>query len=176
LAAAVGGFQAEPGPLVPARAFDPGPQEYRCQADDGILSLFYRWAIAEGFAAAEPTSVVTSTAHNATAKQVALEGSVLLKKAVVATHIMWRLRRTTIEDCYVSVPVTNLVMDFDESGAHRLNLDKVHDAAIAIGRAVRGWVVESTDIEIHPLQGPLPEARILEPGWPDGQGGYMLDS
>jgi hypothetical protein len=74
-----------------------------------------------------------------------------------ATHIQYRLRRTTTEDCYVSVPITSAVMDFNESGAHRLNMDKVKDAALALGNLLDRWSIEQSSIEIHPVQQPRPE-------------------
>jgi hypothetical protein len=97
------------------------------------------------------------------------------QKKTYATHIQWRLRRTIIEDCYVSVPVTSEVMDFDESGKHRLNVGKVRAAALAIGDLSECWAVEQSDIDVHPIQRPRPESVEVVYGWPAIDGGYILD-
>jgi hypothetical protein len=74
--------------------------------------------------------------------------------------IMLRLRRVTVEDAYVAVPVTGSILVPDEEGTLRVNPDAFVTEAIRISGDPRvEWQVESTTTEPHPVQGPLPEGR-----------------
>jgi hypothetical protein len=77
------------------------------------------------------------------------------------THsIMLRLRRVTVEDAYVAVPVTGSILIPDEEGTLRVNPDAFVTEAIRISGDPRvEWEVESTTTEPHPVQRPLPDGR-----------------
>lgn len=70
--------------------------------------------------------------------------------------ISFRLRRTSQEEAFVSVPVTDEVLqeEADERGHRRLDVEKLTNAAIRLGSGadVR-WRVEGKPIvELHPVQ------------------------
>ena len=80
------------------------------------------------------------------------------------THsICFRLRRTTIEDAFVRVPLTDEMFKAfpDEDGKTRLDADKVIQAALVLGHdAGTDWVVGGpAKVEPHPWQVPPPEGR-----------------
>ena len=64
-----------------------------------------------------------------------------------------RLQRTTLEEAYVSVPVTGDVMDghADKDGSFHLDPEKVMAAAVALGREA-DWAVEERSVSVHPVQ------------------------
>jgi hypothetical protein len=70
--------------------------------------------------------------------------------------ISFRLRRTTHEDAFVSVPVTDAVMQDtpDEQGHRRLDVDKLSRAAISLASDSKiRWRPEGDPIlELHPIQ------------------------
>jgi len=70
--------------------------------------------------------------------------------------ISFRLRRTTHEDAFVSVPVTDEVLQEkpDEQGHRRLDAEKVMQAAIRLGAIpdIRWRVEGKASVEIHPIQ------------------------
>ena len=73
----------------------------------------------------------------------------------MATYsISVRLRRTTVEERYVSVPVTDAVMRTqpDEDGAYHLDGEKVLAAAIELGQDDTGWLPEDRQLTVHPIQ------------------------
>ncbi|MER6208798.1 hypothetical protein ACWDG9_26245 [Streptomyces sp. NPDC001073] len=77
-----------------------------------------------------------------------------------------RLQRTTVEERYVSVPVTDAVMraEPDPDGSRRLDADKLLAAAIELGRDDTDWLPEEREVTIHPIQkapddvSPLPDS------------------
>jgi hypothetical protein len=76
--------------------------------------------------------------------------------------IMYRMRRITTEDAYVSVPVTSDLMKPEPAadGTFRLNTDALLAAALRISRDPRvEWRVESNETAPHPIQRPKPEDR-----------------
>jgi hypothetical protein len=74
--------------------------------------------------------------------------------------IMLRVRRVTVEDAYVAVPVTDSILIPDGEGTARINFDAFVAEAIRIGDDPRvEWQVESTTTESHPVQRPLPDGR-----------------
>ncbi len=74
--------------------------------------------------------------------------------------VMVRLRRTTHEDAYVAVPLTESVMGAKEDGSFGLDPEALLAEAARLGRDARvQWAVESGEIEPHPMQGPMPEDR-----------------
>jgi hypothetical protein len=70
--------------------------------------------------------------------------------------ISFRLRRTTYEDAFVSVPVTDEVMQdkTDEQGHRRLDADKLSRAALCLAsNSKTRWRAEGDPIlELHPIQ------------------------
>jgi hypothetical protein len=65
-----------------------------------------------------------------------------------------RLQRLTSEECHVSVPVTEAVMQ-DEPGADgMLYLDsrKIFEAAILLGQESGAWAIRNQDVQVHPIQ------------------------
>lgn len=71
------------------------------------------------------------------------------------THsISMRLRRTTVEERYVRVPVTDAVMRRDPSGdgSARLDVNSVLETAVRMGGDDDGWIREERYVEAHPVQ------------------------
>ena len=70
--------------------------------------------------------------------------------------ISFRLRRTTHEDAFVSVPVTDEVMQNapDQQGHRRLDVDKLIREAISLGHDAKiRWRLEGEPVlEPHPIQ------------------------
>ena len=68
-----------------------------------------------------------------------------------------------IQDAYVSVPVTNDIMTgVRPDGGPCPDTEKMVASAVAYAAAdVVDWQVESMGIEVHPIQGPLPEGRVV---------------
>ncbi|MFC9330675.1 hypothetical protein [Kitasatospora sp. NPDC057015] len=64
-----------------------------------------------------------------------------------------RLQRTTVEEAYVSVPVTDAVMQEEpaEDGSHRLDTQALFAAAVELGRGA-DWLPEGRQVEVHPVQ------------------------
>ena len=64
-----------------------------------------------------------------------------------------RLRRSTVEEGYVKVPVTGEVMSPPEAdGTLRLDTDKLFAEAVRLGGELSEWIIEETTIEVHPIQ------------------------
>ncbi|EPD68820.1 hypothetical protein [Streptomyces sp. HGB0020] len=65
-----------------------------------------------------------------------------------------RLRRTVVEERYVSVPITEALLqsDPDEDGARRLDPDKLVAAAIRLGQDDADWRPEGREVTMHPIQ------------------------
>lgn len=64
-----------------------------------------------------------------------------------------RLQRTTVEEAYVSVPVTGAVMQEEpaEDGSRRLDTEKFVAAAIELGGGAE-WLPEHQQVVLHPIQ------------------------
>jgi hypothetical protein len=75
--------------------------------------------------------------------------------------ILLHLRRTVYEDAYVSVPLTGAVMRLDPTdGSQRIDFDLLVAEAKRISENPQvEWRAESTAVEPHPVQQPLPEDR-----------------
>jgi len=74
---------------------------------------------------------------------------------VMATYsVSFRLRRTVVEERYVSVPITDAVMQAqpDEDGAYHVDTGKLVAAAIRLGQDDAGWLPEEREITLHPIQ------------------------
>src|SRR5262249_38673687 len=71
-----------------------------------------------------------------------------------------RLRRVVYEDAYVAVPVTDTIVKANDDGTGSIDTDVLFPEAIRISHHNRlEWKGEQESIEVHPLQGPLPEGR-----------------
>ena len=71
-----------------------------------------------------------------------------------------RLRRIICEDGYVGVPVTDRVIRQEPDGSGRLDGQAVFEEAVRLGQDPRvEWRLESSTIQIHPVQGPRPADR-----------------
>ena len=74
--------------------------------------------------------------------------------------IQLRLKRTIVEDTYVSVPVSNLIMKEKEDGNLGIDFEKFTKEGIRISKNYEvDWQVESSTIEVHPIQAVRPEER-----------------
>ncbi|MFI6088439.1 hypothetical protein [Streptomyces sp. NPDC051218] len=64
-----------------------------------------------------------------------------------------RLQRTTVEEAYVSVPVSDAVMQDEraEDGSYRLDTEKFVAAAIELGGGA-AWLPEHQQVALHPIQ------------------------
>lgn len=69
--------------------------------------------------------------------------------------IQLRLQRTTMEHCFVSVPVASDVLDEQPDGTGRINSNKLVALAIQMAHlpGVR-WLPEEVTIHRHPIQRP----------------------
>lgn len=68
-----------------------------------------------------------------------------------------RLRRVTTETAHVSVPITDeLTCPNDEGSGRKLDVDKIIEAALRLGKLDSvGWAVEGEpEIRLHPEQTP----------------------
>lgn len=65
-----------------------------------------------------------------------------------------RLRRTVVEERYVSVPITDAVLQTqpDEDGARSIDTEKFVAAAIRLGQDDIGWLPEEREVTLHPIQ------------------------
>lgn len=72
------------------------------------------------------------------------------------SSISVRLRRTVVEERYVSVPVTEVVLQDHEDGSLRLDGRKVFEEAVRLGADDQDWLQEDRTVEIHPIQQPPP--------------------
>ncbi|WP_405822268.1 hypothetical protein OG241_38775 [Streptomyces sp. NBC_01390] len=70
-----------------------------------------------------------------------------------------RLRRTVVEERYVSVPITDAVMnpDPDEDGARHIDSAKLVAAAIQLGQDDADWLPEEREVKLHPIQQAPPQ-------------------
>lgn len=74
--------------------------------------------------------------------------------------IALRVRRITVEDAYVAVPVTDAIMKSKDDGTSTIDFEAFVTEAIRISNAPRvDWRMESSHSEAHPEQGPKPEDR-----------------
>lgn len=76
-----------------------------------------------------------------------------------------RLRRTSVEEAFVSVPVEPQIMHSqpDEKGSFHIDPDKVVAQAVLLGRdPATVWTLETQPmIEPHPIQMAPPELRKI---------------
>src|SRR5688500_1737577 len=73
------------------------------------------------------------------------------------TSMLLRVRRITIEDAYVAVPATDAIIKKQDDGNFQLEPKAFLAEAIRLSQDKRTeWKVESTDIEPHPTQQPVP--------------------
>ena len=71
-----------------------------------------------------------------------------------------RVRRTTHEDAYVSVPATDAIMKPMGDGTCRIDFEKFVAEAIRLSQDPRvEWEVEDISTESHPTQQPKPDDR-----------------
>ncbi|NEB79530.1 hypothetical protein G3I40_30570 [Streptomyces sp. SID14478] len=73
----------------------------------------------------------------------------------MATYsISIRLQRTSVEERYVSVPVTDAVMRTEPNadGTYGLDTEKLLAAAIELGQDDADWSSEAREVTIHPIQ------------------------
>jgi hypothetical protein len=81
---------------------------------------------------------------------------------VESLSVSVRLRRTTVEEAYVSVLVTDeMWKPADSAGKRSLDADKVFHEALEMGAdADTAWMPDGEPvIEHHPIQNPPPYAR-----------------
>jgi hypothetical protein len=77
-----------------------------------------------------------------------------------ANRVLLRLRRITIEDGYVTVPITSSIIVVGEDGNQRFDFDAFTREGLRLGSDSRvQWRVEERNVECHPIQRPLPEDR-----------------
>jgi hypothetical protein len=70
------------------------------------------------------------------------------------------MRRVIYEDAYVAVPVTEALMTKKEDGSFGLDTSAFEAEAIRISHDPRvEWQVESSHLELHPTQQPMPDDR-----------------
>jgi len=77
----------------------------------------------------------------------------------MATYsVSYRLRRTTVEAVFVSVPVTPDMTFPQPDGTVRFDCDRLERRAVDLARAKDlEWHVEEQQVELHPVQVAPPE-------------------
>jgi hypothetical protein len=75
--------------------------------------------------------------------------------------VSWRLRRTTVEYAYVTVPVAGNMVKPDAQGVNRIDSEAMGRRAVDLGHYLDVvWYQEEQRIELHPLQkAPDPDER-----------------
>jgi hypothetical protein len=75
--------------------------------------------------------------------------------------VSFRLQRTTVEDAFVSVPVTSEVMIEQSDGSAKLDVEKLKARALEMGLEpdVTWTLEESVRVVPHPIQKPPPEVE-----------------
>jgi len=74
--------------------------------------------------------------------------------------ITLRLRKTTFEDGYVSVPLTSAITKLGDDGTTRIDTDAFLREAMRLSEDPRvEWRVENVTTEGHPMQQPRPDDR-----------------
>jgi hypothetical protein len=76
------------------------------------------------------------------------------KDRMESYSISVRLRRVTMEEGYVSVPVTDAIMqrEIQADGTYRIDPDKLVAEAARLGAELTDWQVEEQQISMHPVQ------------------------
>ena len=83
------------------------------------------------------------------------------------TCVVMRLRRVIVEDAYVGVPVTEAIMkpEPEPDGTYRIDFDAFKREAIRLSADANVDWRRETDVEtrtdIHPMQGPVPDGRVV---------------
>jgi hypothetical protein len=73
--------------------------------------------------------------------------------------VSFRLQRTTVEETFVSVQVTDELTIRQPDGTGRLNVPKMVERAIEMGQELGVvWQPESQEVHPHPIQKPPPGA------------------
>ena len=78
------------------------------------------------------------------------------------TCIVFRLRRTIIEDAYVAVPMTAAIMkkEPEPDGSFRIDFDAFVREAIRLSEnETVDWAIEDRAVAAHPVQQPVPASR-----------------
>lgn len=76
--------------------------------------------------------------------------------------ILARVKRVTVEDAYISVPITKELFDPnpDENGNYHLDVDAFWKSAIELSSDLSvEWKLEETIISPHDVQKPIPMDR-----------------
>ena len=65
-----------------------------------------------------------------------------------------RLRRTTTEETYLSVPVDESIMQNEPAadGSYRIDPDKLWAEAIRLAEQPTNWTIEDRQVTPHPIQ------------------------
>ena len=67
--------------------------------------------------------------------------------------VSWRLRRTTVEYAYVTVPVAGNIVRPDAQGVNRIDSEAMGRRAVDLGQSPEVvWYREEQRIDLHPLQ------------------------
>ena len=71
-------------------------------------------------------------------------------------------RRTVVSDCYVNVPVTNKLMVERPDGSFGFDAEQLlTEGATYCDDPGVDWQVEQQSCEPHPVQGPVPDGRVV---------------
>jgi hypothetical protein len=101
-----------------------------------------------------------SPAGNGVALRAPLRKGKFMSENPQTYSIMLRVRRVTVEDAYVAVPVSDSILTPDDEGTARINFDAFVAQAIRISGDPRvERQTESTTTEAHPVQRPLLDGR-----------------
>lgn len=86
--------------------------------------------------------------------------------------IMLRIRRVIEEDAYISVPVSDKIMELAADGTYRVNFEAFVTEAMRLSEHPQvEWQVETVQKDVHPMQMPKPENRQVFDGFYHEHGG-----
>lgn len=78
------------------------------------------------------------------------------------TCIVFRVRRTIVEDAYVAVPMTAAIMkkEPEPDGSFRIDFDAFVREALRLSQNENvDWAVDEQAVDGHPVQQPVPAGR-----------------
>ena len=84
--------------------------------------------------------------------------------------VVLRVRRVTYEDAYVAVPVTATILTTNADGTMTIDPEAFVAEALRISHDPRvEWIVETSNLEPHPIQQPKPDDRQCLDGFVAGE-------
>lgn len=74
--------------------------------------------------------------------------------------ISFRVQKITVEDAFLSIPITDRILKDNEDGTKGIDYEKFVAEAIEISKDHRvEWLLEKMSVEPHSIQSPRPDNR-----------------